>query len=159
MIVGLGHIRHIGRDQASTYNPDPHNSELSAGHPTVFGCHKSNKNSAHFRPCLHRGFACLLNAIEKNRGAAMLQNLTWCATDNLARSQFQVFSQIGEEMRLSEDDRRRVLLLSEREWADWSDFLQDGPLPAQPQLPVMLQRLGNASHRLAVIAEQQGMRS
>jgi hypothetical protein len=89
----------------------------------------------------------------------MLQNLTWCATDNLARSQFQVFSQIGEEMRLSEDDRRRVLLLSEREWADWSDFLQDGPLPAQPQLPVMLQRLGNASHRLAVIAEQQGMRS
>lgn len=89
----------------------------------------------------------------------MLQNLTWCATDNLARSQFQVFSQIGEEMRLSEDDRRRVLLLSEREWSDWSDFLQDGPLPAQPQLPVMLQRLGNASHRLAVIAEQQGMRS
>jgi len=89
----------------------------------------------------------------------MLQNLTWCATDNLARRQFQVFSQIGEAMRLSEDDRRRVLLLSEREWADWSDFLQDGPLPAQPQLPVMLQRLGNASHRLAVIAEQQGMRS
>lgn len=89
----------------------------------------------------------------------MLQNLTWCATDNLARSQFQVFSQIGEQMQLSEDDRRRVLLLSETEWADWWDFLQDGPLPAQPQLPVMLQRLGNASHRLAVIAERQGMQA
>jgi hypothetical protein len=83
--------------------------------------------------------------------------MTWCATDNLARSQFQVFSQIGEQMRLSADDQRRVLLLSEKEWSDWSDFRQDGPLPAQPQLPVMLRRLGNASHRLAVIAERQGM--
>jgi hypothetical protein len=158
MIVGLGHIRHIGRVQASTYNPDPHNSELSPGHPTVFGCHKSNKNSAHFRPCLNPVFGCLLTAMRR-RGAVMLQNLTWCATDNLARSQFQVFSQIGEQMQLSEDDRRRVLLLSETEWADWWDFLQDGPLPAQPQLPVMLQRLGNASHRLAVIAERQGMQA
>ena len=89
----------------------------------------------------------------------MLQSMTWCATDNLARSQFQVFSQIGEQMRLSADDQRRVLLLSEQEWSDWSDFRQDGPLPAQPQLPVMLRRLGNASHRLAVIAERQGMQA
>jgi hypothetical protein len=89
----------------------------------------------------------------------MLQSMSWCATDNLARSQFEVFSQIGEEMRLSEEEQRRVLLLSEQEWADWADFLQDGPLPAQPQLPVMLQRLGNASHRLAVIAERQGMQA
>ncbi len=89
----------------------------------------------------------------------MLQSMSWCATDNLARSQFEVFSQIGEEMRLSEEEQRRVLLLSEKEWADWADFRQDGPLPAQPQLPVMLQRLGNASHRLAVIAERQGMQA
>ncbi len=89
----------------------------------------------------------------------MLQSMTWCATDNLARSQFQVFRQIGEQMQLSEDDQRRVLLLSEKEWADWADFRHDGPLPALPQLPVMLQRLGNASHRLAVIAEKQGMPS
>jgi hypothetical protein len=85
--------------------------------------------------------------------------MTWCATDNLARSQFQVFSQIGEQMQLSADDQRRVLLLSEQEWSDWSGFRQDGPLPAQPQLPVMLRRLGNASHRLAVIAERQGMQA
>ena len=89
----------------------------------------------------------------------MLQSMTWCATDNLARSQFQVFSEIGEQMRLSDDDQRRVLLLSEREWADWLDFRQDGPLPAQPQLPVMLQRLGNASYRLSVMAERQGMQA
>jgi hypothetical protein len=89
----------------------------------------------------------------------MLQSMAWRATDNLARSQFEIFSQIGEEMRLSEDEQRRVLLLSEQEWADWADFLQDGPLPAQPQLPVMLQRLGNASHRLAVVAERQGMQA
>jgi hypothetical protein len=87
----------------------------------------------------------------------MLQSMTWFATDNLTKSQFQVFSQLGEQMQLSEDDQRRVLLLSEQEWSDWSDFLQDGPLPAQPQLPVMLQRLGSASHRLAVMADSIGI--
>ena len=62
----------------------------------------------------------------------MLQSLTWFATDKLARSQFQVFSDIGAQMRLSDDDQRRVLLMSEQEWAEWSDFRRDGPLPAQP---------------------------
>ena len=87
----------------------------------------------------------------------MLQSLTWCETDNLARSQFQVFSQLGEQMQLSDGDRRQALLLSEQEWSDWSEFLQDGPLPTQPQLPVMLRRLGSASYRLAVIAESRGI--
>jgi len=83
----------------------------------------------------------------------MLQSLTWYATDTLARNQFQVFSQLGEEMRLSDDECRCVLELSEQEWSEWTDFCHHGPLPAQPQLPVMLQRLGNASYRLAVMAE------
>jgi len=87
----------------------------------------------------------------------MLQSLTWCTSDGLARSQFQIFRQLGEQMQLSNDEQRRALLLSEQEWSDWSDFRQDGPLPAQPQLPVMLRRLGNASHRLVVIAESQGI--
>jgi hypothetical protein len=84
----------------------------------------------------------------------MLQSMTWFATDKLARSQFQVFSEIGAQMRLSDDAQRRVLLLSEQEWAEWSDFCQEGPLPAQPQLPVMLRRLGSASHRLTVLADR-----
>jgi hypothetical protein len=84
----------------------------------------------------------------------MLQSMTWLATDNLARSQFQMFSELGEQVRLSEEDQRDALMLSEQEWAEWSDFRQDGPLPAQPQFPVMLQRLASASHRLAVMADQ-----
>ncbi len=86
----------------------------------------------------------------------MLQSMTWYATDNLARGQFQMFTQLGREMRLSKDDQRRVLLLSEQEWSDWSEFIEDGPLPSQPQLPVMLRRLGSASHRLAVLADRRG---
>jgi hypothetical protein len=89
----------------------------------------------------------------------MLQSLTWIATDNLARSQFRLFGEIGEQIHLGEDDQRRVLLLSEQEWADWSDFRHDGPLPAKPELPVMLRRLGSATHRLAVIAECKGGRT
>jgi hypothetical protein len=85
----------------------------------------------------------------------MLQSMTWFATDNLARSQFELFSEIGEQMKLSDEARRRVLGLSEQEWAQWSDFCQDdGPLPAQPQLPAMLRRLGSASHRLAALADR-----
>ncbi len=86
----------------------------------------------------------------------MLQNVSWVAADNLACSQFQVFSNLGEQMQLSRDGQRRVLLLSQKELTDWSDLVQYGPLPAQPQLPVMLRRLGSASHRLAVLADRRG---
>jgi hypothetical protein len=85
----------------------------------------------------------------------MLRSMSWLATDRLARNQFQVFSQIGEQMKLSQDDQRRVLLLSEQEWSDWSEFAEDGPMPAQPRLPVMLRRLGSASHRLATLADRR----
>ena len=89
----------------------------------------------------------------------MLQSMTWLVNDKIARDQFQVFSSIGDEMQLTRDDQRRVLLLSDKQWADWSDFLQDGPLPAEPQLPVMLRRLGSASHRLAVLADRRASAS
>jgi hypothetical protein len=81
--------------------------------------------------------------------------MTWLTTDKIARDQFQVFSQIGNQMQLSADDQRRVLLLSDKQWSDWSEFRQDGPLPSEPQLPVMLRRLGSASHRLAVLADRR----
>ena len=89
----------------------------------------------------------------------MLQNLTWSRTDSLARNQLQVFSQLGEQMALRPDDQRRVLLLSEEEWANWSGFVLYGPLPARPQLPVMLRRLGRASHQLAVLADRRAIAS
>jgi len=84
----------------------------------------------------------------------MLRNLSWEPTDNLARSQFHIYRELGDAMGIGEDDRRQVLLLNQSEWADWAEFLDDGPLPAAPPLPVMLQRLGRATHRLAVLAER-----
>jgi hypothetical protein len=85
----------------------------------------------------------------------MLRNLNWEITDTLARNQFQIYRELGDAMGLGEENRRRVLLLNQQEWTDWAEFLNEGPLPVQPPLPVMLQRLGHASHRLAVLAEQQ----
>jgi hypothetical protein len=82
--------------------------------------------------------------------------MTWLTTDKIARDQFQVFSHLGDQMQLSEDEQRRVLLLSDKQWSDWSDFRQDGPLPSEPNLPVMLRRLGSASHRLAMLADRRG---
>jgi hypothetical protein len=89
----------------------------------------------------------------------MLQSMTWRATDELARSQFHLFAELGEQMQLTEDERRRALSLSDQEWSDWSEFVQDGPLPAQPQLSVMLRRLGSASHRLVVLADLREARA
>ena len=86
----------------------------------------------------------------------MLQSMNWLTTDKIAREQFQVFSQLGEQMQISEDDQRRVLLLSDKQWSDWADFRHAGPLPAEPQLPVMLRRLGRASYRLATLADRRG---
>jgi hypothetical protein len=79
--------------------------------------------------------------------------MTELAAAHLTRSQFKIFSEIGDAIRLTEDDRRRALCLTEREWADWVGFLTDGPLPEQPGVPDMLCRLGSVSHLLAMIAE------
>ena len=75
------------------------------------------------------------------------------AATALTRSQFRIFSDIGDMIALTDDDRRRALCLTEREWTDWLGFLTDGPLPEQPDVPDMLCRLGSVSHLLAIIAE------
>lgn len=85
----------------------------------------------------------------------MLRNLSWETTDTLARQQWQLYRSVGEEMQINDEDRRRVLLLSEQEWTAWSDFAAEGDLPAEPPLPVMLRRLGSATWKLASLAERQ----
>jgi hypothetical protein len=74
--------------------------------------------------------------------------------DHLVRREFRSFLQAGDAIRMSEDDRRRALELSEREWTDWSGVLEDGPVPAEPVLPEMLQRLGSVTYELATMAER-----
>lgn len=86
----------------------------------------------------------------------MLRNLAWQTTDTLVRAQIALFNASGDQARLTASDRRHVLDLDARAWAAWIDFLHDGPLPAQPPLPEMLRRLGEASHGLAVITEPRG---
>lgn len=85
----------------------------------------------------------------------MLRNLSWEMTDTLARQQWQLYREVGEEIRLDADESRRMLLLSEHEWAAWSEFAEDGDLPAEPPLPVMLRRLGSATWKLASLAQRQ----
>ena len=84
----------------------------------------------------------------------MLRDLSWEHTDNLARSQLRIYQELGDAMRIAEEERRQALLLDQQEWGDWAGFMSDGPLPASPPLPEMLQRLGMASYRLAVRVER-----
>ena len=85
----------------------------------------------------------------------MLQNWSCEAMDHLARNQWRLYAGLGDQMQIDADERRLALLLDQRQWSDWEDFLSDGPLPTEPPLPVMLRRLGRASHHLALRAERQ----
>ena len=75
-------------------------------------------------------------------------------TEAVLRDQFRALDQVGRQLALDEERRRRVLLIGRRDWADWSVFLRDGPLPAQPPASVMLRRLGSATYRLATLADR-----
>jgi hypothetical protein len=75
----------------------------------------------------------------------------------LTRRQFDAFNEVGRAVRISNDDRRRLLLMSPQEWSAWEAFVaDDGALPMQPAIPVVLRRLANASYRLAVRADRDG---
>jgi hypothetical protein len=87
---------------------------------------------------------------------SMLRNLAWQATDDLTRAQLAVFHGLGDQICLTEDDRRRVLNLDDQAWTAWTDFLADGPLPAEPPLPEMLRRLGETTFTLSMLAEHRG---
>jgi hypothetical protein len=78
-------------------------------------------------------------------------------THHVARREFRSFVEIGDAIHLTEDARREALRLSEREWSDWTGLLADGPVPAVPALPEMLQRLGCATYSLFAAAERQGV--
>jgi hypothetical protein len=67
-----------------------------------------------------------------------------------------MFDRIGNEAALTDEDRRRLLRLSPQQWLAWSGLRAGGAVPVLPALPVMLRRLGAASHRLAVAAERKG---
>jgi hypothetical protein len=84
----------------------------------------------------------------------MLRYLAWQAIDTLTRTQLALFHALCDQISLTEDDRRRALDLDDRSWTAWTNFLSDGPLPAQPPLPEMLQRLGETAFRLSVVGER-----
>ncbi len=73
----------------------------------------------------------------------------------LLRNQFRELHNVGAQVNLDEERQRRLLLVSPQDWPDWSVFLRDGPLPARPDVPVMLRRVGAATYRLASLAERQ----
>jgi hypothetical protein len=76
---------------------------------------------------------------------------------SLLRDQFHHFRIVGKQVNLDEERQRRLLLVSKADWPDWSGFLRDGPLPARPEAPLMLRRVGAATYRLAALADRQAM--
>jgi hypothetical protein len=84
----------------------------------------------------------------------MLRERAWQATDDLTRAQLVMFHELGDQIHLSEEDRRRALNLDDRTWMAWVNFLAEGPLPPEPAAQEMLRRLGKAAFNLMVMAEQ-----
>ena len=83
----------------------------------------------------------------------MLRDRDWQATGDLTRAQLVMFHALGDQIHLSEEDRRRALNLDDRTWMAWVKFLADGPLPAEPAAQEMLRRLGKAAFELMIMAE------
>jgi hypothetical protein len=79
-------------------------------------------------------------------------------TETVLRGQLLIFRDAGKAMQLDEDRERRLLLLSRESWSQWSAFSQEGPVPNEPSVPVMLRRLGSASYRLAALPSRQKLR-
>ena len=75
----------------------------------------------------------------------------------LLRDQFYALDSVGVQLSLDQDRRRRILLIGRQDWLQWLRFLHDGPLPAQPAVPVMLRRLAAATFRLAALVERQAV--
>ena len=73
----------------------------------------------------------------------------------LLRDQFRALDTVGAQLALDEERQRRILLIDQKAWPQWCRFVHNGPLPAQPAVPVMLRRLGAATYRLAALAERQ----
>jgi hypothetical protein len=89
----------------------------------------------------------------------MRRTLAWPSTANLIRAEFTMFHNQGDQLGLSEDDRRAVLDLDEPTWTAWADFAAAGPLPANPSAPEMLRRLAQTAFYLAVIEERSATQS
>jgi hypothetical protein len=77
--------------------------------------------------------------------------------EDTAREQFLMFDGIAESTALTDEDRRRLLRLSDEEWSAWSRVPRGGELPAHPAVAVVLLRLGAAAHRLVVLAEDRAV--
>ncbi len=86
----------------------------------------------------------------------MRGDLAWQAPDMLARRQLCMVRELAAVISLTEDDRRRALNLSDRDWQAWTDFVTaDGPMPTRPPLPDMLMRLGETAFHLSLLAERR----
>jgi hypothetical protein len=89
----------------------------------------------------------------------MLRTLAWPSSADLLRAQFSMFHAQGDQIDLTDDDRRCALDLDDRTWMGWTDFMRDGPIPAEPIVSEMLRRLGETAYYLSVIAERTATRS
>jgi len=75
--------------------------------------------------------------------------------DTLARGEWRLFEELGSAVSLTSDDRRRLLSLSDSEWAAWLGFQRGGAMPSWPNLPDMLIRLATAAYGIAVLADPE----
>lgn len=73
--------------------------------------------------------------------------------DALARGEWRLFEDLGTEVSMTTDDRRRLLSLTDSEWAAWLGFQRGGAMPSRPHLPDMLIRLAASAYGMAVLAD------
>jgi hypothetical protein len=95
---------------------------------------------ARFRPIMHV-------IQEQDRGRVMPEPGPPQATD-IARREISLLLGLAEQAGVDNTKLREELRLSQSDWQQWLGVLQDAPLPARPELPLMLRHLGYLTSRL-----------
>jgi hypothetical protein len=84
----------------------------------------------------------------------MPRDSNWQGTDTVLRAELKMARALGDQLNLRGEIWRRALHLTDRQWRAWTDFLVEGPLPAEPSPPEMLRRLGEVAFNLSRRAER-----
>ncbi len=66
----------------------------------------------------------------------------------VARKEIDLLLGLAQQAGVDDATLRLELDLSHRDWERWLGVLRDAPLPSQPELPLLLRRLGSLTSRL-----------
>ena len=71
---------------------------------------------------------------------------------HVARQQIDALLGMAEQAGIENDRLQHLLRLSQADWQEWLKLQEDAPIPARPDLPLLLRHMGWLTSRLDRVA-------